>query len=189
MTVQSTQPYWGPWWGCLKAPRMGTPSFCWGTHMGNDSVTWRDMIGRNSFSDLNPSDVLLLDFCASHSWSITKTIFEHKSCGHKVVGACCGRPRSSNPVVNTSGKRDCQAEEEVLLGLVSLWDSGSSKQVSTGQTGCSLGGLTPEAKTRVWEEFAEAVENDFRLAPWRFCQTRPEGVFQLQGNHTLQPPW
>uniref|UniRef100_A0A3Q3J0T7 Ig-like domain-containing protein n=1 Tax=Monopterus albus TaxID=43700 RepID=A0A3Q3J0T7_MONAL len=38
---------------------------------------WRGVIGRNGH-DLNPSSVLLLDFCASHSLSITNTMFKHK---------------------------------------------------------------------------------------------------------------
>ncbi|KAK3507921.1 hypothetical protein QTP70_003371, partial [Hemibagrus guttatus] len=47
-------------------------------HVGNDSDTWRGVIGWNSPPDLNSSSVLMLDFCASHSLSIMNTMFKHK---------------------------------------------------------------------------------------------------------------
>ena len=48
-------------------------------HVGDDSKTWRAVIGRNSLSDLNPSGVQLLDFCVSQSLSITNIMFNHES--------------------------------------------------------------------------------------------------------------
>lgn len=41
-------------------------------HVHCNSDTWRDVIGRKGLPNLNPSDVLLLDFCAIYSLSITK---------------------------------------------------------------------------------------------------------------------
>ena len=55
------------------------------THMGNGSYTLGGMVGRNGPPDLNLSGVLLLDFCANHSLSITNTMFEHKDV---VAGHC-----------------------------------------------------------------------------------------------------
>ncbi|KAK3543152.1 hypothetical protein QTP70_011945 [Hemibagrus guttatus] len=48
-------------------------------HVGNNSDTWRGVIERNGPPDLNSSGVLLLDFCARLSLSMTNTMFKHKS--------------------------------------------------------------------------------------------------------------
>ena len=48
------------------------------THIGNDSETWRGVIGRNGPPSLNLSGVQLLDFCARHGLSIMNTMFKHK---------------------------------------------------------------------------------------------------------------
>ncbi|KAI3353555.1 hypothetical protein L3Q82_020075 [Scortum barcoo] len=67
-----------------------------------------------------------------------------RSCGRKVSGACRGGGNSPNPVV----------------------DTGSTGRPSKPQPWTVL-----EAKTRVWEEFGEAMEEDYRSASKRFWQT------------------
>ena len=61
-----------------------------------------------------------------------------------------------------------QAKGGVISGLFGLWDSWGSRQVSAGQGKCSQGlGLGSQA----WEEFDEAMENDFRTASKRHWTT------------------
>ena len=48
-------------------------------HVGNDSRTWNNVIGRQGDKDLNNQGRQLLDFCATGSLSIMNTFYHHKN--------------------------------------------------------------------------------------------------------------
>ncbi|KAI3357181.1 hypothetical protein L3Q82_015642 [Scortum barcoo] len=87
-----------------------------------------------------------------------------------------------NPVVDTGSKGCRQAEEGVLSGHVGLWDSWTQLTwVPAGQASRS-----PDSpggkKTRVWEEFGEAMEEDYHGRPRR-DSGKPSGA--SEGGSTL----
>ncbi|TWW78306.1 hypothetical protein D4764_11G0004270 [Takifugu flavidus] len=89
-------------------------------------------------------------------------------CGRKVVGACRGgntRTRWWTPAVRDAVK----LKKELYRALLAC----GTPEAADGyrQAKRSAATAVAEAKTRAWEEFGEAMENDFRTASKRFWTT------------------
>ncbi|TWW53254.1 hypothetical protein D4764_0018210 [Takifugu flavidus] len=91
-----------------------------------------------------------------------------RCCGRKVVGACRGgnaRTRWWTPAV-----RDAVKLKKGSIGP--YWPVGLLRQqMGNRRAKRSAATAVAEAKTRAWEEFGEAMENDFRTASKRFWTT------------------
>ncbi|KAK0151763.1 Craniofacial development protein 2 [Merluccius polli] len=91
-----------------------------------------------------------------------------QSCGRKVVGACRGgnpRTRWWTPAVRDAVKLKKESYR-TFLACGTPEAAGRYRQAKR-----SAAMAVTEAKTRTWEEFGEAMENDFRTASKRFWTT------------------
>ncbi|TWW68801.1 hypothetical protein D4764_19G0005990 [Takifugu flavidus] len=95
-----------------------------------------------------------------------------RCCGRKVVGACRGgnaRTRWWTPAVRDAVKLKKESYRALLACGTPEAADGYRRAKRSAATAVA------EAKTRAWEEFGEAMENDFRTASKRFWTTiRPE---------------
>ena len=91
-----------------------------------------------------------------------------RSCGRRVSGACRGgnpRTRWWTPEVRDAVKLKKESYRALLArGTPEAADGYRQAKRAAARA-------VVEAKTRVWEEFGEAMEEDFRSAPRKFWQT------------------
>ncbi|XP_029903635.1 uncharacterized protein LOC115356559, partial [Myripristis murdjan] len=118
------------------------------THVGDDCDTWSGVIGRNGLPDLNPSAV--------------------RSCGRKVSGACRGgnpRTRWWTPEVRDAVKLKKESYRSMLAC--------GTPEAADGYRQARRAAVwaVAEAKTWSWEEFREAMEEDYQSASKKFWQT------------------
>ncbi|KAI3351882.1 hypothetical protein L3Q82_020711, partial [Scortum barcoo] len=146
-------------WQRRKLDRPGRPKrivrVCW-ERLAEPSV--REVFNshlRKSFSQIpREAGDIESEWTMSSSASIVDAAV--RSCGRKVSGACRGG-NPLNPVVDTGSKGCCQTEEGVLSDHVGLWDSMTTVD-RYRQAKQAAARTVLEAKTRVWEEFGEAME-------------------------------
>ncbi|KAI3372556.1 hypothetical protein L3Q82_023031 [Scortum barcoo] len=111
-----------------------------------------------------------------------------RSCGRKVSGACRGgnpRTRWWTPEVRDAVRLKKESYRTMLAcGTPDAVDRYRQAKQAAART-------VLEAKTRVWEEFGEAMEEDYRSASKRFWQTvqAPQKGEAVLCQHCLQCRW
>jgi len=84
-----------------------------------------------------------------------------RSCGQKAVGACHG-----NNLKSVKVKEAVKLKKEAFRA----WLAQGSPETADGYREARrvAASAVAEAKTRMWEEFGEAMEKDFQLASRKF---------------------
>ncbi|KAK0151552.1 hypothetical protein N1851_007152 [Merluccius polli] len=160
---------WLRWWGRMPV-RPGRPKrivrVCW-ERLAESAV--RESFNshlRESFDHVPGEAGDIESEWAMFRASIVKAA--DQSCGRKVVGACRGgnsRTRWWTPAVRDAVKLKKESYR-TFLACGTPEAAGRYRQAKR-----SAAVAVTEAKTRTWEEFGEAMENDFRMASKRFCST------------------
>ncbi|KAK3544079.1 hypothetical protein QTP86_001145, partial [Hemibagrus guttatus] len=150
--------------------RLGRPKrivrVCW-EHLADPSV--RGVFNshlRESFNQI-PREVGDIE----SEWTMFSTLIVDaaiRSCGHKVSGA----GRGSNPRTQwwTLEVRDAVKLKKESYQAWLAWGTPEAAEAYR-QAKQTTAMVVSEAKTRVWEEFGEAMEKDYRTASGKFWQT------------------
>ncbi|KAK3511457.1 hypothetical protein QTP70_009017 [Hemibagrus guttatus] len=150
--------------------RLGRPKrivrVCW-EHLADPSV--RGVFNlhlRESFNQIQREVGDIVSEWTMFSSSIVDAAI--RSCGHKVSGAS----RGGNPQTQwwTLEVRDAV---KLKKEFYQAWLARGTPEAAEAcwQAKRTAARVVSEAKTRVWEEFGEAMEKDYRTALGKFCQT------------------
>ncbi|XP_054621698.1 uncharacterized protein vopp1b isoform X1 [Dunckerocampus dactyliophorus] len=160
---------WRRWWGRMPV-RPGRPKrivrVCWERLAESPVRRSFNSHLRESFDHV-PREVADIE----SEWAMFRaSIVEaaDRSCGRKVVGACRGgnpRTRWWTPVVRDAVKM----KKESYRAFLAYGTPEAADRYRQAKRSAAL--AVAEAKTRTWEEFGEAMENDFRTASKRFWTT------------------
>ena len=145
--------------GVLESAPLGDSLILLGdfnAHVGSNSETRRGVVGNNGPSDLNPSGVLLLDFCARHGLSTTNTMFRHKgvhmctwhqdTLGRSLIDFVGVSSDPQLPVLDNRTKREVKLSVDTGGGLGSGGGAGPLRP--PGTRGWAL--LSPVLKLPRW---------------------------------------